>query len=158
MSVDISFLTYFSPLYGFLLIFLLVFAILKTTKILGGNTTIDAIIGVIIGIIFATLSSAQDYVQAFIPWVAVIIAVVFFILLIVGIGTKPSELIKPGFMWVFVIALALVLIITAVNLFTPGIAQSWQNSVEYVGENSAVFGAIGFLIIALIVIFIVVKK
>jgi len=77
MVLDISGLNYFMPVYGFLFVFLIVFAVLAKTKILGENKFINLIVSIIIGVIFLTMSSVQDYVQMITPWFAVLIICLF---------------------------------------------------------------------------------
>ena len=84
MALDISGLAYFMPIFGFLFIFVIVFALLDKTKILGGVKWIDVLISFIVAIIFATMTSVREYVEQVTPWFVVLVVALFFILVIVG--------------------------------------------------------------------------
>jgi len=67
----------------FLLVFVVVFAILQKSEILGkGKAQIDAIVGMVIGLILIGFPQPRDILVGILPWMAVGVAVllVFFIL------------------------------------------------------------------------------
>ncbi len=67
----------------FLLVFVLIFAILQKSKILGdGKAQIDALISLAISLILLTVPVARDIVVGLTPWLAVgtVVILVFFIL------------------------------------------------------------------------------
>jgi hypothetical protein len=67
----------------FLLVFVVVFAILQKSKVLGeGKTQIDAIVALVIGLILIGVPAPRDIIVGIMPWMAVGVAVilVFFIL------------------------------------------------------------------------------
>ena len=67
----------------FLLVFVLVFAILQKSKLLGGDkAAMDAIIALVIGLVFVGFPGPRDIAVSLIPWMIVALAVilVFFVL------------------------------------------------------------------------------
>lgn len=67
----------------FLLVFVVVFAILQKSKVLGENKRqIDSLVALVIGLLAVGLPVTRNFIVDFIPWVAVAVAVmlVFFIL------------------------------------------------------------------------------
>lgn len=67
----------------FLLVFVVVFAILQKSQILGKDKRqIDALVALVIGLLVIGLPTPREFIVAFMPWLAVGIAVmlVFFIL------------------------------------------------------------------------------
>jgi len=117
MAFDVSWLNQVMPIWAFILVFIVVYAILQKTKILGANKIIDSIIGIIFGIILITFSSVRDYLINITPWFAVLLSVLFFFLLIVMFAAKePEKMFKPITI-VFVILLAIIAIIAALYTF-----------------------------------------
>ena len=102
-----------SFIYPFLLVFFIVFALLEKTKLLGENMFTNLLIGFIVAIIFTTMSSAQEYVETITPWFAVLLVALFFILVLIGLSQqKIADIMKPGMVWVFLVALILIFLIS----------------------------------------------
>lgn len=158
MVVDISGLSYFMPIYGFLFVFVLIYAILQKTKILGDNKFISLIISFILATIFATVSSMQAYVSLVTPWFIILIVALFFILLIVGFSLKKVEgIISPGFIWVFVAVLILVFLISAIKVFAP-FNSVWGNILHFINSYTLLTGTIIFIVITGLVAWVISKK
>lgn len=69
----------------FLLIFVLVFAILQKSKILGdGKAQIDALIAMVIGLLLVGLPGPRDIVVNLMPWLAVGVSVILVFLILYG--------------------------------------------------------------------------
>jgi len=69
----------------FLLVFVVVFAILQKSKILGdGKAQIDAIVGVVIGLILIGVPGPRDIIVSLMPWMAVGVAVILVFLILYG--------------------------------------------------------------------------
>lgn len=158
MVVDITGVGYFGPIYTFLLVFLVVYAILLKTKLLGGIIWIDLIIALIIGAIFSTFASAHEYVQAIVPWFAVLLIILFLVLLLVSIGGKPDVFMKPGFLWVFVVVFIIIVLVSAVRIFPSVFGNSWNSLVYFAEHQAQIFGGIILIIIAALVAWVVVRK
>jgi len=155
MPVDISGLSYFMPIFGFLLVFIIVYALLDKTKILGDSKFINLLISFIVAIIFATMSSVQEYVQNITPWFAVLAIILFFVLIIIGLSQqKIGEIMKPGFVWVFIIALIAIFVISAIKVFAP----AWQDVKEFITIEARIAGGIILLVIAAAAAWIMTKK
>lgn len=117
--VDFSGLAYFLPLWSFVIVSIVVFAVLHKTKILGENKLIQGIISFVIATVFVTTIGARDYVLSIVPWFAVLVVAIFFIFVItgfIGIGSK----INNGIGIVFVIILGLILLFSAISVFSWG--------------------------------------
>ncbi len=154
MAIDISGLSYFMPIFGFLFVFVIVYALLSKTELLGDNKFINLLISFIIAVIFSTLGSMQEYVQTVTPWFVVLVIALFFILIIIGLSQqKISEVMKPGFVWVFIILLILVFLISAIKVFSI-----WQPIKEFVTMEGSIAGAIILLIIAAITAWVLTKS
>ncbi len=69
----------------FLLVFVVTFAILQKTKILGeGKTQIDAIVALVIGLILITVPQPRNIIIGIMPWMAVGVAVIMIFLIMYG--------------------------------------------------------------------------
>jgi len=69
----------------FLLVFVVVFAILQKSKILGdGKAQIDAIVGLVIGLILIGVPGPRDIIVNLMPWMAVGVAVILVFLILYG--------------------------------------------------------------------------
>ncbi len=159
MPIDISGMSYFMPLIGFLFVFLIVYAVLLKTKLLGENNWLNGIIAGIIAIVFATLSSAQEYVQTVTPWFAVLLIAIFFMILIVALSQKDvSEFMKPKIVGVFIAILILVFLFSAIKVFPNVMGDAWETVSGFVTNEARIAGAVILLIIAFLTAWIVTKK
>jgi len=69
----------------FLLVFVIVFAILQKSKILGdGKAQIDAIVALVIGLILIGVPQPRDIIVGIMPWMAVAVAVILVFLILYG--------------------------------------------------------------------------
>lgn len=69
----------------FLLVFVVVFAILQKSKILGdGKAQIDAMVALVIGLLLIGVSGPRDVIVGIMPWMAVGVAVILVFLILYG--------------------------------------------------------------------------
>jgi len=69
----------------FLLVFVVVFAILQKTKVLGeGKSQIDAMVGLVVGLLLIGLPGPRDIVVGLMPWLSVGVAVILVFLILYG--------------------------------------------------------------------------
>jgi len=159
MAVDISGASYFMPILSLVFVFVIVYALLLKTKLLGDSVAINLIISFIVSVIFAVFVGTREYVETVTPWFVVLIIALFFILVIVGFsGIKSGEIIKPGFVWVFIILLIGVFILAAISVFPSSVGNAWDSLSNFVIENGRISGAVILLIIAGLVAWVIVKK
>jgi len=155
MPINLSGLEFFMPVFGFVFVFVIIYALLAKTKILGGVIWIDVIVSGIIAIIFSTIISVREYIQAVTPWFVVLVVALFFILIIIGLSQQNiDKIMKPGFVWVFIIALILVFFIAAIRVFDP----VFYNIKWFVFSRGRIFGGIILLAIAVLVGWIITRK
>ncbi len=126
----------------FLLVFVLIFAILQKTKILGeGKTQIDALISLAIALILIGMPAPRDYIVNMMPWLAVALVVLLVFMLIYGFvatgpdpkkGLEMPEWVPKTVLWIaaiFVILLVLNItgyMTTVKSWFTDG-NDMWAN-------------------------------
>ncbi len=89
MAIDFRFITQndslFEMLLPFILIFSIIFAVLQATKILGGKKNIDAIIGIVFGLLLIRSTVAVDAINRFLPSVSLAVLVILMVLLVLGV-------------------------------------------------------------------------
>lgn len=69
----------------FLLVFVVVFAILQKSKILGdGKAQIDAIVALVVGLLLIGVPGPREIIVGIMPWMAVAIAVILVFLILYG--------------------------------------------------------------------------
>lgn len=165
-----STLSYFMPLLSFLLVFIVTYAILAKTKILGGNSFIHLFLSFVVSIIFIISPSAQKFAMVSTPWIAVFIVILFFILLmLVFVHGNLDDVVKNPIVPVAIVGVMLVIfIIASVNVFGPLISSylpggseagmtEQQAYAKHFFTNPAVIGAVILLILAAIASWVLMK-
>ena len=164
MTADITFYTWFMPIFGFFFVFIIMFALLDKIKILGDSKAINLFISFVIAIIFATVSSVRQYIQAVIPWFAVLIITLFFILMIVGFSQKKiDDFMKPGITWVFIALLIIIFLVAAIKVFGSAVTQYLpgypsNSKVKNFLFSDQFLGAFLLLVIAAVASWVLTKK
>ncbi len=120
MPIDISGIYFFMPVFSFLFVFLIVYAVLGRTKILGESGFVNLLVSFIISIIFMSFSSLELYVKTIVPWTAVLLITIFLVLLIAGMSTKElDKIMTKKFAWSVIIILLVIFLIAAIKVFNP---------------------------------------
>ncbi len=119
--MDISGINFFLPVFSFLFVFVIVFAVLAKTKVLGDGR-VNLIVSFVMAIIFMNFSSLDLYVTTITPWFVVLLVCLFFVLVIMGFSAPAKVLEKmltPAFAWAVVGILILIFLIAAIRVFNP---------------------------------------
>jgi len=119
VSIDLSGIATFVPVFGFLLVFAVTYALLGKTKLLGEQRFVHILVSFAIAIIFLVSANAIEYVRIVTPWFAALVVSLLLIGLVVGLmGEKAMESVfKPGFAWLIVIFLIVVFLFSAAYVF-----------------------------------------
>lgn len=126
VAIDISGVAGFMPIWGFLLVFVVIYALLGKTKVLGENKFVHLLVSFGVAIIFLISAQATEYVKTITPWVAMFIISLVFIVLLVGViltGKSFEEFFKPGMGWIIAIALLAIFVFSAIKIFGPSMPQ-----------------------------------
>lgn len=157
-------LAYIMPLLAYLFIFTLVYALLAKTRILGENKFVHFTLSVIVAVIFILSPMATEFTALTIPWIAIFIFMIFFILLTVTfVRGKIDDIVKsPVIAIIISIIILIVFIISAINVFGPLVSQGYfstegQQAFDFF-TNPQFYGLAILLVIAVIVSWIVTKK
>jgi hypothetical protein len=134
-----------SYVYPFLLVFVLFFAILDKSKILGdGKRQINAIISLVIALMFVAFGNAVNIVTALMPFLAVAAVIILVFMILAGFiyGDKDKfEL--PGIMKKAGLAVVLIAVVIAV-LFVTGY---WEKIAGMLQSGSTATSTIIFIVI-----------
>ena len=108
MAADIvSGVTWFAPIFAFLLVMLITYVLLTKTKLLEGNEIVAVIISFIVASFFILESQLVNYVEFLTGWVGVLVVIVFFFFLLVTFTGKDFKLEilekHNWFSWVFLV-------------------------------------------------------
>lgn len=168
MSLDISWLSEGMPLFAFALVFVLAYAVLAKTKILGESARINVILSLILSIILASFSSVREYITTVTPWFTVLLILSFFFLMIIVFLIKDdwTKFTKPLTI-IFMLSLLLIIIISlfyafpSTQAYLPGQNEAGANdfllSIKHFILQEKFLSGILLLIIAIIVGFIITR-
>jgi hypothetical protein len=155
--IDLSSVNYVLPLASFIFIFVLMFALLVKTKVLGENAFSNAIISFIIAVIFISISGVRELLELMLPWFSVIIVVIVIaVLLVTFVMKKPEDILKPGLAWAVMGIIAVVFIYLWFTKFNISHTYDWRLFKNWI-EHKDVYGSIILGIVALIVGVMLVK-
>lgn len=103
----------------FLLVFVIIFAILDKTKILGdGKKQINAIIGFIVGLMLIAFPGPRDLIINLIPLLAVIVVILLVFMILYGFSTGDKEFSLPKGVKITLGILVGLALIIAILVFT----------------------------------------
>jgi len=157
-QIDVTGLSYFMPIFGFLFVFVIVYAVVSKTKILGESSAANIMSSLVVAIIFITFASAQEYVQKVTPWFVILVIVLFFVLILVGLSQQKVEaIVRPWFVWVLIVALILVFLIAAIKVFSTTLDPLLSDIRDFIDTEDRILGAVILLVIAGIASWILTK-
>ena len=120
MALDISGIYFFMPVFSFLFVTIVVYAILVKTQVLGESQFINLLVSFIMAVIFLSFSSMELYLITILPWFVVLLVLVFLVLLVFGFSRGDlKEIMTNKFAWVIVAILVIIFLVAAVRVFNP---------------------------------------
>lgn len=157
MAADISSIGYFLPIFSFLLIFIVVYAILKKTEILGDNNGVSLFISFIIAAFFIVNTKMVEFTQNISSWFAVFLICSFFIFVFLAfIGKDSLKIVSENktIAWTAFILLIIFFIVSSSKIFKWAINidgfRSWF-STDW-------FGMVLLVIVGAIAAWVITKK
>jgi len=156
MVADLSAITYFEPILAFLVVFVVTFAVLAKTKLLGESQFVNVFVSFLIATIFVSAAGARDYVISVTPWFAILLVSLFFIFVLVGL-TGDIEWMSKGAGIAALVLLGIVFLVSGYLIFS-----SYLNNPDIVKffdfiSSSRISGAIALLIVGAIASWVLVK-
>ncbi len=85
------------PVFLFILIYAILYAVLSKTKIFGDSVNINAIVAFALAALFAALPGAMEFVSVIAPWFIVMVIVAFSVLLVFMFGGLKVDAIENIF-------------------------------------------------------------
>jgi len=154
----VSAMGYFLPIFAFLLVFIVVYALLKKTGILGGSELVMIFISFILASFFVVEASLVEFVRFSSAWFGVIVIIIFFVLVTLAFlpGKEPLEFLTKGswFAWIILGLMVAFFVVSSAYVFNWvvnwGMVREWFDT-EW-------FGMILLLIIAIIVSITITRK
>ncbi len=139
----------------FVLIYVVTFAILQKTKILGdGVHQINSLVALIIAFIFVSFSSISGIVQKIVPWFAVAMTVILLFFLLVGFVQGDFSSINPKIKWVIVFLICVFM--TGLVLWATGLLDKIKSSTFL--NNSFFYSIIVFALVIAAVVYVIVSS
>lgn len=158
VSIDLSGIATFIPVFGFMLVFSVTFALLGKTKLFEGNKLLNILISFSIAIIFLVSANAIEYVRVITPWFAAFVVSLLFIALVVGLFTKEIDKFFPAwFGWIIVIVLMVIFVASASYVFGDLISKYLQGPKEFLLQPT-ILGVIILLIVSVFTGWLLTKK
>lgn len=167
MAVEIAGISYFAPLLAFLIVFVVVFALLNKTKLLGEEKFVQLFVSFLIATIFVSAAGVRDYVLTITPWFAVLVISLFFVLFIMGFVGKQADFMQRGVGVAAIIVLVVIFLVSGFVVFSgailPYLFEGGDNPLinYFIGQgiyNSRVFGALLLLVISALVSWVLVRE
>jgi predicted neutral ceramidase superfamily lipid hydrolase len=138
--------------FPFLLVFAITYGLLERTQIFGSKHDVNAVIALVLGLIFATTSWALHLAQLILPAVALLAVIAFFIIVLAqfvsGSATLEGRLRKIVGIIVGIVSLIIILVFVVGPLIAPSIPSIYSGFGSYIGY---IFGLVFVLIIIWIV-------
>ncbi|UCD21138.1 MAG: hypothetical protein JSW08_01165 [archaeon] len=121
LNVSASVSTYL-PVFGFLLVFAVMYGLLSKTQILGKNKFVHILTSFCIAIIFLASTTALEFARISAGWFAgFIISLLFIVLVISLVHGKIENVVGKGFGWFLIVVLIIIFIFSAVTVFSSAI-------------------------------------
>jgi hypothetical protein len=171
MALDVSWLNFYMPIFGFLFVFVVILAVLMKTKILGENQFVNLIISFVFAIIFITFSPGLNFVSMVVPWFVILVIALFFVLMLIGFSQKDMDkMMKPWLAWVFIGALMVVFLVSAMIVFgssfqgwLPGQADNVDANPFFISVKHFIYGekflgALLLFVVAVAASWVITKK
>ena len=149
----------FLPILAFLLVFLVVYALLVKSKVLGGDSPAVALfIAFLMASFFVIQASLVEFVQEVSGWISVLIIVIFFLLVVSAFvpGDAPNWFLNKK-SWIGWIVVGIVIgIFVLVSSYVFNWVVNWGTVGTWV--NSTWFGWVLLVVLGLIISLIITKK
>ncbi|MBW2964541.1 hypothetical protein KY363_03705 [Candidatus Woesearchaeota archaeon] len=98
--LELGLIEHFAVIFPVLLVFVIMFALLEKSKILGDNKGLHALIALCLAIMMLFVPGLPTVLVIIAPWfVIMIILITFFLLLLLSFGTKWDSIVKVASVW-----------------------------------------------------------
>lgn len=157
-GASLSAIGYFMPIFAFLLVFIVIYALLVKTKVLGESSAVMLFISFILSSFFIVETSLVEFVEFSSAWFSAFIVGLFFLIVILAFipGIDLGDFFGKNnwFAWVLLVLVVVFFITSSAYVFNWvfnwGMLWNWF--------SSDWFGMILLIVIALVVSFVLTKK
>lgn len=145
------------PIFAFILVFVLIYALLGKTKILGESKMIHSLLSLVIAIIFVFTPKARQYTLTATPWFIVFLVSLFFIILVISfVRGNIDDIVKnPAVSIGLIVILVIIFLISGMQVFGLTISSmlslSTTSELRSVLLQPSVLGIIILFVVAAIV-------
>lgn len=161
---DVSGIAYFAPIFAFLLVFVVVYAVLLKTRLLGEHKLGLVFVSFLVATLFISFAGGIDYVLTITPWLAILLISLFFVLLLAGLIGKEMEFMNKPVGVIVLIVSGIIFLVSGYVVFSEVIGQYFPYSRNYVINTGSEFifsprvvGAVVILIVAALASIVLVK-
>ncbi|MEM4719697.1 MAG: hypothetical protein QXG18_02440 [Candidatus Pacearchaeota archaeon] len=139
----------------FVLVYVVTFAILQKTKILGDKVTqINSLVALVIGLIFVSFSSISGIVQKIVPWFAVAMTIILLFFLLIGFVQGDFDKIDSKIKWAIV---GLICVFMAwLVLWATGLIEKIR-SLSFL-NNQFFYSLVVLVLVVVVVIYVIVSS
>jgi len=120
MVVDISWISYYAPIWAFFIVLIVVYAVLLKTQVLGENHWIMFLVSFFVATVFISAVGLRSYVLDIIPWFAALIVSLFLLLALMGFAGSV-DFMKTGVGIAFMVLLLAVFVASGYVVFSSSI-------------------------------------
>ena len=154
---DETILPVLSPIFVFLLVFAVTYALMAKTKYFGDKAGFNIVIALCISLLFLIVPEARVVMATFTPWFVILLLLTLFIFLFfMFLGVKEKTLTdmaeQPGFSFWAVLILIILFLVALTKAFGPFLLVNQQpgfwNSVKRVVLHPKTLGALFILAVA----------
>ena len=110
-EANLAGLLFLKPILAFLVVFIIVYAILAKSKMLGEDKFVNLFVSFVLASVFVAASDVTQLVLSVMPWFVVLLVLMFFVLVLSGFIGKEKDIAGKGLGWFFVIALFVIFLI-----------------------------------------------
>ncbi len=156
---NLGFIEFFLPVFSFLFIFVIMYAVLDKFRLMGENKSVKFIAALSIALLFLFSQETLKFVSFITPWFVVLIIISLFVLsLFMFMGVKEKDMIdtvsNPTVYWTVLIIIIILLIAAIGSVFSGFFATSGGEitdptkvSVTQILVHPRVLGALFLLIV-----------
>ncbi|MBI2508007.1 hypothetical protein HYV89_03565 [Candidatus Woesearchaeota archaeon] len=112
------------PVFIFILIYAIIFSVLRKSKFLGDDTNINAVVAFVLSALFAIVPGVMEFISIIAPWFVVMVIVAFSILLVFMFGGVKGDTIESIFKnstvyWTIIMLSIIILIGGLTSVYGP---------------------------------------
>ncbi len=155
MVASLSTIGYFMPIISFLFVFVLIYALLAKTKVLGDNSAVSLMLSLMLSAFFIFNASLVELVRMSSAWfVAFFVCIFLFVVLVSFTHGKLDKIMNPSMAWVMLAVLIIIFVVSSSYVFNWAI--NWSTLRDWAHKDW--FGFVLLLVMAAVVSKVLTKK